>query len=178
MVWAGPHKVTAGTFELLSRKAKKLHGPLGSNLHAAWQRLSVLLQQIKIPPQFANSNTINPPLLDIQQCLPHHLQCQWCPRNRLLGSGGWDDQEQVEQDVVRWHLSYWKTLQSSWLIAELPSKRKEVERNINIAINLFLSIGWLSLGKERDVLYFEIIPLDDLAVALPSTSKCTYFFCR
>ena len=94
--------------------------------------LLVLLQQIKIPPQFANSNTINPPLLDIQQCLPHHLQCQWCPRNRLLGSGGWDDQEQVEQDVVRWHLSYWKTLQSSWLIAELPSKRKEVERNIEI----------------------------------------------
>jgi len=35
----------------------------------------------------------------------------------------------------------WKTLQSSWLIAELPSKRMEVERNINIAINLFLSIG-------------------------------------
>ena len=76
MVWAGPHKVTAGTFELLSRKVKKLHDPLGSNLHAAWERLSVLLQQIKIPPQFANSNTINPPLLDIQQCLPHHFQCQ------------------------------------------------------------------------------------------------------
>ena len=181
MVWAGPHKVTAGTFELLSRKVKKLHDPLGSNLHAAWERLSVLLQQIKIPPQFANSNTINPLLLDIQQRLPHHLQCQWCwthPRNRLLGSGGWDVQDHYEQDVVRWHLPSWKTLQSSWLLAELPSKRKEVERNINIAINLFLSIGWLSLGKERDVLYFEIRPLDDLAVALPSTSKCTYFFCR
>ena len=139
------------------------------------------LQQINIPPQFANSNTLNPLLLDIQQRLPHHLQCRWCwthPRNRLLGSGGWDDQDHYEQDVVRWHLPSWKTLQSSWLIAELPSKRMEVERNINIAINLFLSIGWLSLWKERDFLCFEIRPWDDMAVALPNTSQCTYFSCR